>query len=43
MGLTFRIDRCEDRVEFTVLTYVIRSNKLTANTNAAPKDLALAA
>lgn len=30
-------------VEATVVTYDIRSNKTTANTNAAPEALALAA
>jgi hypothetical protein len=30
-------------VEFTVLAYVIQPKLLTANTNAAPKALAIAA
>jgi hypothetical protein len=30
-------------VEFTVLAYVIQPNLLTANTNAAPRGLRLAA
>ena len=31
-----RIDQCEDRVEFTVLTYLIRSKLIDANSNYAP-------
>jgi hypothetical protein len=38
-----RIDRCESEVELTVVTYVIRSNFITANTNAAPAMAKLAA
>ena len=38
-----RIDRCENEVEFTVVTDDIRSNKLNANDNFAPSGYALAA
>ena len=35
-GAEIRIDQCEDRVEFTVLTYLIRSKLIDANSNYAP-------
>jgi len=31
-----RIDQCEDRVEFTVLAYVIQPKLIDANSNYAP-------
>ena len=37
-----RIDRCEDEVEFTVVTYVIRSKLIVANSNYAPRELMVA-
>jgi len=42
MGMN-RIDRCESEVEFTVVTYVIRSKTTNANDNFAPSEFALAA
>lgn len=43
MGLIFRFDTRRREMETIVLTYVIRSNLITANTNAAPEIAALAA
>jgi len=42
-GVEIGFDRCEDEVEFTVVTYDIRSNKLKANDNFAPRAYAIAA